>query len=570
MKSNRLFFYFSLYWKKFVIIFLFQELIIILSLINPYITKLILDRAYPDKNLKLFISYIFSIGFIFLFMGLLRFFLNRISQNLKATIDFKLSNDLFKHLQNLDLNFYQKKSTGQYLYHFNNDIKLYVDFIVEVPVKLITLILNLILIILIIFKINSKIGIFCLFLFPINYTLNNFFKNVLNQIRRQQINILQEINKYICEVFNNFKLIKAFRKEEYEINRFINYLREKIKNQLKNDKIIRLFELLSSSINKILFGSIIFYGGYKISKEKFSLGNLSAIGIYLGQLFSIINQLNDLYKTFTLRETIISRLEDIFKIKSSLYQVNQSEYFIKEGKIEFRNVSFGYNGNLVFNNISFSLTSKNIGIVGKSGTGKTTLLFLILRLYQPEKGEILIDDIDINKISEDSFKKDVAIALEEPFLFNDTIANNIFYGLEEQNTEDRLIWAAKIAKVDDFVNKLKDKYNTNLGQSGIKLSKGQRQRISIARALIKKPKILLLDEATSSLDSDTEKNIIENLKKELKYATIILVSHRFSAIKEMEEILFLEDKDKIIKGKHKELIENYLPYQKFFYEQRIS
>jgi ATP-binding cassette subfamily B protein len=216
------------------------------------------------------------------------------------------------------------------------------------------------------------------------------------------------------------------------------------------------------------------------------------------------------------------------------------------------------------------LTSKNIGIVGKSGTGKTTLLFLILRLYQPEKGEILIDDIDINKISEDSFKKDVAIALEEPFLFNDTIANNIFYGLEEQNTEDRLIWAAKIAKVDDFVNKLKDKYNTNLGQSGIKLSKGQRQRISIARALIKKPKILLLDEATSSLDSDTEKNIIENLKKELKYATIILVSHRFSAIKEMEEILFLEDKDKIIKGKHKELIENYLPYQKFFYEQRIS
>jgi len=570
MKSNRLFFYFSLYWKKFVIIFLFQELIIILSLINPYITKLILDRAYPDKNLKLFISYIFSIGFIFLFMGLLRFFLNRISQNLKATIDFKLSNDLFKHLQNLDLNFYQKKSTGQYLYHFNNDIKLYVDFIVEVPVKLITLILNLILIILIIFKINSKIGIFCLFLFPINYTLNNFFKNVLNQIRRQQINILQEINKYICEVFNNFKLIKAFRKEEYEINRFINYLREKIKNQLKNDKIIRLFELLSSSINKILFSSIIFYGGYKISKEKFSLGNLSAIGIYLGQLFSIINQLNDLYKTFTLRETIVSRIEDIFKIRSSLYQVNQSEYFIKEGKIEFRNVSFGYNGNLVFNNISFSLTSKNIGIVGKSGTGKTTLLFLILRLYQPEKGEILIDDIDINKISEDSFKKDVAIALEEPFLFNDTIANNIFYGLEEQNTEDRLIWAAKIAKVDDFVNKLKDKYNTNLGQSGIKLSKGQRQRISIARALIKKPKILLLDEATSSLDSDTEKNIIENLKKELKYATIILVSHRFSAIKEMEEILFLEDKDKIIKGKHKELIENYLPYQKFFYEQRIS
>ena len=570
MKSNRLFFYFSLYRRKFVIIFLFQELMIILSLINPYITKLILDRAYPDKNLRLFISYIFSIGFVFLFMGLIRFFLNRITQNLKASIDFKLSNDLFKHLQNLDLNFYQKKSTGQYLYHFNNDIKLYVDFMVEVPIKLITLILNLIFIILIIFKINSKIGIFCLFLFPINYILNNFFKNVLNHTRRQQINILQEINKYICDIFNNFKLIKTFRKEEYEINRFINYLREKIKNQLKNDKIIRLFELLSSSINKILFGSIIFYGGYKISKKEFSLGNLSAIGIYLGQLFSIINQLNDLYKTFTLREIIVSRLEDIFKIKSSLYKANQSEYFIKEGKIEFKNVSFGYNGNLVFNNISFSLTSKRIGIVGKSGSGKTTLLFLILRLYQPEKGEILIDDININKISEDSFKKDVAIALEEPLLFNDTIANNIFYGLEEQRTEDRLLWAAKIAKVDDFASKLKDKYNTNLGQGGIKLSKGQRQRISIARALIKRPRILLLDEATSSLDSDTEKNIIENLKKELKYTNIILVSHRFSAIKEMEEILFLEDKDKIIKGKHKELLENYLPYQKFFYEQRIS
>ena len=570
MKSNRLFFYFSLYWKRFVIIFLLQELIIILSLINPYITKLILDRAYPDKNLKLFISYIFSIGFVFLFIGSMKFFLNRTTQNLKAAIDFNLSSDLFKHLQSLDLNFYQKKSTGEFLYRFNNDVKLYVDFISEVPIKLITSLLHLIFIILIIFKINYKAGIISLFLFPINYIFNNFFKNILNQIRRRQINILQEINKYLCEVFNNFKLIKAFRTEDYEIDRFRHSLREKIKNQLKNDKVIRLFEFLSSSINRVLIGLIIFYGGYKISKKSLSLGSLGAISIYLSQFLSIVNQLNDLYKSLTLRSTIISRIEGIFDTKPSIIELNPIDYRIRDGIVEFKNVSFSYNGNLVFNNISFCLTSKRIGIVGKSGNGKTTLLFLILRLYQPEMGEILIDNININKISDASFKRDIAAALEEPYLFNDTIANNIFYGLDDDRTEDRLLWAAKIAKVDDFVNKFKDKYHTNLGQSGIKLSKGQRQRISIARAIIKKPKILLLDEATSSLDSYTEKIIIENLKKELKYTTIILVSHRLSAIKEMEEILFLEDKDKIIKGKHKELIENYLPYQRFFYEQRTS
>jgi ABC-type multidrug transport system fused ATPase/permease subunit len=300
-----------------------------------------------------------------------------------------------------------------------------------------------------------------------------------------------------------------------------------------------------------------------------TLGSLTAIMIYLTQLVSLIMSIGGLYETITINSVSRQRLAEILDLKPEIQdKENAMDYRIPQGKIDFRDVYFGYKKDeFILKNISFSIEpASKIAMVGKSGCGKTTLLGLILRLYDIEKGVILIDGRDIKDIKLKSLKEQIGMVPQEPFLWNDTVANNILYGKEDVE-ENEMIKAAQISEAHNFILSLPKQYNSIIGEMACKLSEGQKQRIAIARAVIKRPKILILDEAMSSLDSETEDKIIENIKREFRDSTIIIVSHRLSAVKKMDLVYFLKNSEEIVRGKLSQLIEKEEAFYNLFTAQ---
>ncbi|MDD5422505.1 MAG: ABC transporter ATP-binding protein, partial [Candidatus Omnitrophica bacterium] len=245
-----------------------------------------------------------------------------------------------------------------------------------------------------------------------------------------------------------------------------------------------------------------------------------------------------------------------------------ADHIIETGSVEFRDVSFGYRKDAsVIDGISFLVEPySKAAFVGLSGSGKTTMISLISRLYEPGEGGIYIDGVDIKKIKLASLKSQTSIALQQSYLWNDTIANNILYGAGGSTRQD-MIEAAKLAEAHEFIIRSRDGYDSNVGEAGHSLSEGQKQRIAIARAFISKPRLLVLDEAMSSLDSETEDKIIDNIKREFKDSTVIIVSHRLSTVEKMDMVYFLKDSSTMESGTHEELVRKNLRYGELFASQ---
>jgi ATP-binding cassette subfamily B protein len=325
----------------------------------------------------------------------------------------------------------------------------------------------------------------------------------------------------------------------------------------------------NSSAQRIILGLIVFYGGYQIIKGKMTLGSLSAITLYLNQLSGLQSSLAYFFQQVSLGLVSCERLDSILETKlDSIEDKYTREIIFLNGRVEFRNVTFGYRQDkMVLQNLSFSIEGGScIALVGPSGCGKTTIFNLILRLYKPLSGQIIIDGGNINLIKSKSLYAQIGVVLQEPYLWNDTVANNIKYGKPDASFKE-VAEATKIACIDGFINNLPLGYDTIIGENACKISEGQKQRIAIARALIKRPKILILDEAMSSLDSETEDKVIDNIMRGFKDSTIIVVSHRLSAVRKMELIYFLKDASSIETGTHEELLEKTPQYRELFSSQ---
>jgi len=566
---NRFNKYLYKYWKLEATVILLGLVTMPLSLLNPYLTKLVIDNAYTNKDLRLFFILAFIGGGIFVFNGIINSLNGYLSQRINRGVHFDLTKDLFRHIQSLSMIFFNNKSTGEHVYMISSDVSSVSYFVCNTIPEIITLFPRILFIFVIVFYLNWKLALFATLLVPITYIHPYLFGKWLREMTRRMIEKTEGIFIGLHEVLSHMHLVKALGKEDYEIRRFQETLSKEIDFDLKNARLSNISSLSSSILNRVISGIIALYGGYQVIKGTMTLGSLSAIMIYLTQLMGLISLIGSFYETSTINSISRQRLAEILDTKPEIQDIEGAvDYRILQGSIEFREVWFGYKKDeFILKGINFSIKpASKIALVGPSGCGKTTLLALILRLYEPKEGAILIDGFDIKEMKLKSLKSQIGIALQEPFLWNDTIANNILYGTEDAGREE-MIEAARLAEAHNFIMNLPKQYDSIIGEMACKISEGQKQRIAIARAIIKRPKILMLDETMSSLDSETEDKITDNIRNEFKDSTVIVVSHRFSTVKKMDLVYFLESPSHMQVGTHEELIKRSIKYRELFASQ---
>ncbi len=542
---------------------------VLLSLVNPYLSKLVIDRAFGNRDLKVFIILTLIGVTIFILNGLVSGLKDYLDRQVKIKVNFDLSKKVFKHFEKLDFDYFQNRSTGEHLYKSSYDIDRAADFITTTLPRVVATFPKLLFILLIILRLNWQMAVFSLCLAPLLYLPPYYFTGKMRKIWKDLIKNSEGIFKHLSEVFSHIQLVKAFGKEAYEVREHLRRRISNIRMRMRNVRLEVVSGFAGSAVNRIVIGLITFYGGYQVIKGQMTLGSLAAIMLYIGQLIGLQNSFAQFFQSIALGLVSCQRLEEILDEKVKMVEVKGArDVLFKKGKIVFRDVSFGYKqGESVLSGISFNIDGgSHIALVGSSGCGKTTILNLLLRLYEPWAGEIIIDGYDIRKLRFSSLKGQVGIALQEPFLWNDTIENNIRYGRPDAS-EQEVIEAAKICVVDEFVDKLPNRYKTLIGENACKISEGQKQKIAIARALIKRPKILILDEAMSSMDSRSEERIIARVRQIPEILTLIVVSHRLSTVMNADKVYFLHKPDQMLITSGKELLRNNRAFYHLFAAQ---
>lgn len=562
--------YLKPYWKKEAIVGFLSLALAAFSLVNPYLAKLVIDRAYAQRDLGFFVKLLILGAIIFIISSIFQALSGYIRDYIDKKVVFDLKKAIFRKIENLPYSFFQKRPTGEYIFKSISESSQVAVFITSLIPELLFIVPKFLLILVILLVLNWKITCALFAIVPILYIPSFFIARRLRKQSKKLLENSQNIWEQTSETFSNMQLVKIFGKERFEIRRFIRQYIKNIRISMASFKLEMAGSFFDSWTNRLLMGLITLYGGYNIIKGQMTLGSFTAIMLYINQLVGLQGALiNFFMQRLVVGAVSVERLSDMLKTwPIEPEDKNAKEFLISNGEIEFKNVSFGYYPqNFVLEHLNFKIKGGlAIGLVGNSGRGKTTLINLIVKLYSISEGQILIDGQDVNLIKNKSLREQIGVALQKPILWNDNIRNNIMYS-RPKATNEELLRAADISCASDFINKLPKGFDTHVGEGAVYFSEGQKQRFALARAIIKNPKILIIDEGMSSLDSYTEDKIIDNMKRELKNTTIIVVSHRLSTIKKMDMVYFLEDKDKISIGYHEELVMHNSDYKELFASQ---
>jgi subfamily B ATP-binding cassette protein MsbA len=380
------------------------------------------------------------------------------------------------------------------------------------------------------------------------------------------------LTTYLVELFKNHKLIKIFQKEEYEKKRAENYLSQlKEKNQKIQTVFVRMSPIMET-LTGIMIAVLIFYSGILMSRGELDINNFFSFLAAMMLAYQPVRSLSTLNMVLNQGLSAGSRILPIIDQKNNITDSSHAKPIqVKKSNIKFQNVSFSYEKDEVQTLDSINLEFKGgkmTSLVGHSGSGKSTIMNLIPRFYDIQSGEIFIDDQSINKLTIKSLREQVSMVSQETTLFDDTIKNNIKYA-RENATDDEIYHVAKLSFCEEFISNLPNKYETLIGENGVRLSGGEKQRLSIARAMLKKSSVILLDEATSSLDSETETKIQEALNILTKNKTTIVIAHRLSTILNSNNIYLIDSGKVIENGKHEDLM-NKSELYKSFYEKQIQ
>ncbi|AIL12920.1 metal ABC transporter permease [Candidatus Paracaedimonas acanthamoebae] len=381
-----------------------------------------------------------------------------------------------------------------------------------------------------------------------------------------------EANTKAVDSLLNYETVKYFNNEKHEAARYDASLEQYEIAAVKSKQIMSVLNIGQGIIISLGLIIIMFMAASQVASSKMSVGDFVLVNTYLIQLYLPLNILGFAYREIKLSLINMEQMFLLFKEPQEVIDPKQSkELTIKDGTIIFKNVSFSYTAERqILNNISFEIPAgKTLAIVGPSGAGKSTISRLLFRFYDVVKGRILIDGRDIRETTQSSLRKAIGIVPQDTVLFNDTIYYNISYG-RPQADKDEVIKAAKLAKIHDFIMQTPDQYLTTVGERGLKLSGGEKQRIAIARTLLKKPKIFLFDEATSALDTHTEKTIQENLREVSKGHTTIIIAHRLSTVVDADEILVIDQGKIIERGIHSQLLKKRGLYAQMWKRQLES
>ena len=534
-------------------------------LLDPAIDKIFIQK---DQSLLLLIPFLIVIAFTV--KGVSLYLAKIMMINVAEEIKKKLQIDMLGTLINADTQSIDEKHSGKFISNLTYDVLHITNFLSNGILNLFKDSLTLIGLLTVMFLQNWKLSLIAIILIPIASTAARSLGKRMGKVTTQAQEKSGFLTRYLVELFKNHKLTKIFQKEKYETNRANEYLDQlKEKNKKIGVVIVRISPIMEI-LTGFMIAILIFYSGKLIASNELSVNNFFSFLAAMMLAYQPVRSLSTLNIIVNQGLSAAGRILPVVDTKNLIKNNdNAKEIHIKNANIEFKNVLFGYKNsdgdvlkevNLIFEG------GKMTSLVGHSGSGKSTILNLIPRFYDCKSGDISIDDQSIYDVTLQSLRKNISLVSQETTLFDDSIKNNIKYANLDA-TDEEVFKAAKLSHCDEFIENLPEKYETLIGEDGVRLSGGEKQRISIARAMLKKSSIILLDEATSSLDSETEMKIQDALKILTKDKTTIVIAHRLSTILNSNKI-FVIDSGKIIDhGKHEDLLTNSKIYKNFHDKQ---
>ncbi len=536
-------------------------------LLDPAIEKIFINK---DRSLIIIIPFFIVIAFAA--KGISLYAAKVIMIGISEEIRKALQMDMMKSLIKADTDFIEKRHTGKIIGNLLNDVNYMTGLVSVAILNIFKDTLSLIGLMSVMFYQNWKLSIIAIIMIPLASFFARLLGKRITKVTSQAMERAGEVFTYLIEIFKNHKLIKIFQKETYETSRADQAL-EGVKDRAK--KLNEIYAR-SSPIMEVLTGFmiaiLIFYSGNLIIEDELGINNFFSFLAAMMLAYQPVRSLATLNITINQGLTSARRILPIIDLKEKIFEdKNLDTINLKDGKIEFSNVSFNYGEEtkVVLKNINLNISGgKMTSLVGLSGAGKSTILNLIPRFYDPTEGDIKIDNQSIYTKKLSSLRKNISLVSQETTLFDDTVLNNIKYANLDASDEE-INKAAKLSFSLEFIDNLPKKMNTLIGENGIRLSGGEKQRISIARAILKKSKIILLDEATSSLDAETEKKIQDAISFLTKDRTTLVIAHRLSTILNSDKIYVIDGGKVIGEGKHDDLLKNSETY-KNFYEKQIQ
>jgi ATP-binding cassette subfamily B multidrug efflux pump len=556
------------YYGRMLVALLFMIIVTAASVSGPYFVKLAIDEGISKNNLFALRNIVLIYSVISVVQWITNILRVRMMSRVGQHVLYDVRTAMFDHLQKLSLSFYNRYSVGRVITRVINDVGTLREFVTWATLGIVRDVLGIIGILVAMLTLNLRLSLLTFTVLPVMVVATILFRKAARRNYRKVRASVSWTNSVLAENVNGVRVVQAFSRQAYNYANFRDFVnRYFLERSLAAAKVASLFTPVVDVLGAIATALVVYIGGTAVLGESITAGVLIAFVLYIDRLFDPIR---DLSRRFDTLQSTMAGGERILELLHTPVEVQDAkearEMGAIRGDVQFEDVSFHYSDDpvLVLDSIDLDIKAgETVALVGETGAGKTTIVKLLTRFHDPTSGSVRIDGVDLRKVTQQSLRKQMGMVLQDPFLFNGSVKENILFGRLEASDAD-VIAAAKAVGAHDFIVHLKNGYDTSVEEGGATLSIGQRQLISFARALLADPRILILDEATSSVDTQTEQIIQKALATLLKGRTSFVIAHRLSTITSADTIIVIHDGKIVEQGTHTELLANQGMYYELY------